>query len=355
MSNRNKYFILVSFASFFVLQSVVAKENAIKEIVIKIATDKSYCKQLKIKEPELVLEFYTNNKFQFQWYAAVSDERTRIKNFVLLTHTTEYVLNPSAYNACSILNKKPHTKYDSLIAEIRMTDWMLYYLIDVATSHQNFINYNGWNYKPACMDVCWLLLNNDNLEAFIKYVEPDDAGYYKLKNKYHKFYNTPGKPTTEKLEGLNKIKNAVEWYRWISCMRVRSYVIINLAEKKLLFFEYGAVSFESKIVTDIIPLSDIRLSALLKNMRVYNDENYPATLQFNFDNPFHLAISGMDPCVVNDGTKFIRIEKPAEFAKKLGIEENEIKHAVVPEEATPYYELLMRTVPLFIVNVPMNF
>lgn len=138
-------------------------------------------------------------------------------------------------------------------------------------------------------------------------------------------------------------------------MSNKAYVVINLATKKLSFMESGKELFNSRIETGEIPFNDYTLSALIQHVKLYYDGNYPSTLIFDFDNPFQLALSSIDPCIVNKNIHFIKIEKADELATALEIDKEEIIRSVCPEEATPYYEFNSRRVPVFIMNVQLDF
>ena len=336
-----------------------AKAPNLMELVARISNEPAFRKSLGIKENALLKEFYESNKYKLQWFSSAADSTRRNELIQIIADANYYVLDQNFYKKSFILPEKINSKTDTLLAEIKFTDLALYFLKDIAWSHQSFVNYKKGNYEPGCIAITYLLqegLDKNNLANSIKAAEPESEVYQRLKKMYNKILNSnPGNVNQPaNVQALNKLSKAINWHRWISCMEPKNYLLINLATRKLSYIECNEQLFIGNIDAGNLP-SNYTLASSIKNIKYYFDGNYPL-LEFQLDDQLPISLCGYSvPITAKKHNYLIRIENSLELEKLLSPEEERGKNKVCLEEATPFVISASRFIPLFIIDVDTTF
>lgn len=76
-------------------------------------------------------------------------------------------------------------------------------------------------------------------------------------------------------EILRELRWNVRWFRWLSCMQNKSYIVVNIAANKLSFFECNAETMVSKVVVGKISTPTSTFTSIIKSIIYYPYWNVP--------------------------------------------------------------------------------
>lgn len=85
----------------------------------------------------------------------------------------------------------------------------------------------------------------------------------------HKILNEPIRQL------LKELRWDVRWFRWLSCIQNKSYIIVNIAANRLSFFECNAETLVSRVVVGKISTKTSTLTSIIKNVIYYPYWNVP--------------------------------------------------------------------------------
>ncbi|MBS1741922.1 MAG: hypothetical protein JST81_02700 [Bacteroidetes bacterium] len=339
------FFLFISTTAItFDLTASIPGINPIKELIERLQSDSLLRKKYGIKDLSLLQSFYENNHYQWQWYNNNNAVTNRKQLIHKLSNAKSYAIKERNTGLLQ-LKCNDCTLNDSLISEIKFSNAGLTFFKDLAYSDTSFVSYNGWHYSPDCNDISWMLqksIESGDYDTYIKLAEPSSDTYRSLKKLYAETLTARVK-TQQK-----KIYNQVQWQRWISCMEGKSYLLINLASSAITLMEAGKPLYHATFRLSRKPAKPVTVTSILQPARLYFDDNYPSSLQFDFDNPYQLTISGSRSCT--DGKTHIIVADPDKLLEAIKADTSG-ENDICTEEACPYTETAIRSIPVFIIDL----
>jgi L,D-transpeptidase YcbB len=235
--------------------------------------------------PALVQRFYTLNDHQLFWMKDEKDMLRRQKLLGLIDSAYYMGLAEKKYHYAELLLNitGPFDSAELQIADRLYTDAAIALCKDVFQGYKTkpWVGYDQLSEKYAEQDNEYLLKrlvntrNADSLAGFLASLEPSLPEYAILKKELRKQLEENNADTVVML------RSSLNYLRWIHHFGFEQFIVINLPETQLRYYEKDSIALEMKIVAGQTSTPTPRFATVCDQVILYPYWYVPASILFN--------------------------------------------------------------------------